>query len=242
MRLKDKAALITGAGAGIGKAIAMKFAREGARVVIADIKNSAAVAEAITASGGKAASIITDVTSASDVEKMVAFTVDTYGCLDIMVNNAGIYMAKPFTEVNEDEWDRMMSVNVKGTFLGCKYAVEQMLKQGGGVIINMSSVSGLVGAPLSNLYCSTKGAVILLSKALSVELQPKRIRVNTICPTLVDSDMGKQVMDNYGKQGMVRTRELITVEDVANAALFLASDESRFITGHQLIIGAAGRI
>lgn len=243
MKLQDKIAVITGAAAGIGKAVAYKFASEGATVVIADIKDCNETVKAIEGIDGKVLAIKVDVSKETDVKKLVEFTVHTYGRLDIMVNNAGIFIAKPVTEVTEEEWDRVMGINTKGVFLGSKYAAAEMLKKGSGVIINIASRGGLIGSALTTVYCASKGGVVLFSKALSEELRPNGIRVNTLCPGLMENDMGRQVIDSFAEFGQkTLTPGWGKPEYVADAALFLASDDSSYITGVSLVVGSAGQM
>ena len=258
MKLKDKVALITGAGAGIGRAIALRFAQEGASVTVADCDRSAYASGSITVqmiheAGGEANFVHSDVSRAADTEQMVKVTIDTYGKLDILVNNAGIWMLKPLTEVTEEEWDTLMAINMKGVFLGSKYAIPEMIKQGGGVIINMSSVAGYRGAALATAYCASKGGVLLLTRAMAAELKPVNIRVNALNPSIIDDGMGQQLLKDYQTMGkalgttgmseriLASQGRLGTPEEVASAALFLASDEAAFITGHGLSVdgGAA---
>jgi len=258
MKLKDRVALVTGAGAGIGRAIAVRFASEGASIMVADCNRSSyasgeSTVKTIRDAGGKASFVLADVSKAADTENMVKSTIEMYGKLDILVNNAGIWMCKPITEVTEEEWDTLMSINMKGVFLGSKYAIPEMAMRGGGVIINMSSVAGYVGAALATAYCASKGGVLLLTRAMAAELRPLNIRVNALNPSIIDDGMGQQLLKEYEAFGaatgatdvmerMVATQgRLGTPEDVANAALFLASDEASFITGHGLSVdgGAA---
>jgi len=260
MKLKNKVALVTGAGAGIGQAIATRFAQEGASVMVADCNRSSyasgeATVKMIKDAGGQADFVLADVSRATDAEKMVKVTIDSFGQLDILVNNAGIWMCKPITEVTEDEWDTLMSINLKGVFLGSKYAIPEMAMRGGGTIINMSSVAGYVGAALATAYCASKGGVLLLTRAMAAELRPFNIRVNALNPSIIDDGMGQQLLKEYEAFGSAAgasasdiTERIIatqgrlgTPEDVANAALFLASDEASFITGHGLSVdgGAA---
>lgn len=249
MKLDGKVALVTGGGAGIGRAIALRFAQEGAKVMVNDINRASyasgeTTVKMIKDAGGEATFILADVSKATDAEKMVKATVQAYGKLDILVNNAGIWLGKPLTEISEQEWDRLMSINMKGVFLCSKYAIPEMTARGGGVIINMSSRGGLVGAALATAYCASKGGVLLLTKAMAVELMPLNIRVNALCPVLIDTDMGQQVIKYRGASGVPITAQaqLGKPEDVAHAALFLASAEAAFITGHGLFVGAAGAI
>jgi len=258
MKLEEKVALVTGAGAGIGRAIALRFAQEGAKVMVADCNRSSyasgeATMKMIKDAGGEASFVFADVSKAADVEKMVKTTIDAYGKLDILVNNAGIWLCKMMTEVTEEEWDTLMSINMKGVFLSSKYAIPEMITRGGGVIINLSSVAGYIGAPLATAYCASKGGVLLLTKAMAAELKLLNIRVNALCPAPIDDGMGQQLLKDFEAFGlafgvpnpterlMERQGRLGTPEDVANAALFLASDEASFITGHGLSVdgGAA---
>ncbi len=240
MRLKDKVALVTGAGAGIGKAIAETFAKEGAKVVVNDLNadTAQAVADGISKGGGTAAFVQADVSKEADAVKIVKFTVDTYGSLDILVNNAGIELIKPTHELTEQDWDSVMNVNLKGCFLVSKHGVIQMLAQGGGSIINMSSAAGIIGFPLLASYCATKGGVVQLTKSMALEYRPANVRVNAICPSLIETDLGDRFVESYNAAGIPAEELLMsmqgrmgTVQDVAGVALFLASDDSSFVNG-----------
>lgn len=241
MRLTGKVALVTGGGAGIGRSIALRFAQEGAKVMVADVgrlPGGEGTVKDIKSTGGEASFVQGDVSKAADAERMVKTTVEVYGGIDILVNNAGVYFKKALSETTESEWDRLISVNIRGVFLCSKYAIPQLTKRGGGVIINLSSVGGLVGTPFLTAYCTSKGGVLLLTKALSEELKPQNIRVNALCPAVIDTDMGRAVIKDRPATG--GPPQIGRPEDVANAALFLASDESSFITGNGLVVGPAG--
>ncbi len=242
MKLHGKVAIVTGAGAGIGRAIALRLAREGARVMIADLNRASyasgeSTVRMIKDAGGDATFCLTDVSKASDAGNMVKATVKTYGKLDILVNNAGIWFYKQLTEVSEEDWDWMMGVNLKGAFLCSKYAIPEM-KARGGVIINLSSTAGLKAAPSASTYCASKGGVLMLTKAMAAELKPFRIRVNAVCPHMINTDMWQQCARDFATSGInLSVAQTKDPGDVANAVLFLASDESSAIGGDALVVG-----
>jgi len=236
MRLKDKAALVTGAGSGFGKAIAETFAREGARVAVVDIAEKAAK-ETAAAIGKGAIALRCDVSNKAAVDAVVKETAAAFGALDILVNNAGVsHVNKPLMEIGEDEFDRVFAVNVKGVFLFTQAAVPLMRRRKG-VIINIGSTAGLRPRPGLSCYNATKGAVHVFSKTLAVELAPE-IRVCTIAPVAGDTPllatfMGGDTAELRAKfVATVPLGRLSTPQDVANAALFLASDEAAFLTGN----------
>ena len=247
MRLKDKVALVTGAASGIGRATAALFGQEGAQVVCADLDGEGAerVARQIADSGGEAASVQADVSVAADVERMVRETVERWGRLDVLVNNAGIYFILPLTQVPEEEWDRLIDINLKGVYLGCKYAIPQMVSQGKGAIVNTASIAGLRGFANWTTYCASKGGVIQLTKALAVELARLNVRVNCVCPGIIDTGMLDQAvrMSGADKAELAATigaahpmGRIGQPEEVAAAILFLASEEASFITGVPLSV------
>lgn len=242
MRLKDKVALVTGAASGIGRATAALFGQEGAKVMCADVDAEGAerVAQQIADGGGEAASLQADVSQAADVERMVRRTVERWGRLDVLVNNAGIVFLLPLTQVPEEQWDQLMNVNLKGVYLGCKYAIPQMVGQGKGTIVNTASIAGLRGFATYDTYCASKGGVVQLTKALAVEFARMNIRVNCVCPGIIDTGM---IDRGVVEQGIDRAEFVAMAgqshpmgrigrpEEVAAAILFLASEEASFVTG-----------
>lgn len=237
MRLTNKIAVITGAGSGIGRASAYLFAREGAKVVAADISDASGeeTEATIKSSGGEAIFVHTDVAAASDVENLVKVTINTFRRIDILFNNAGI--DQPLTKVediDESLWDKIYDVNVKGIFLAVKYAVPQMKKAGGGVIINTASMSGVRPRIKICAYSSSKGAVIVLTKGLALELASSNIRVNCINPVGTDTPLLRRTLGEEDMRAMISTiplGRLARPEEIAYAALYLASDESSMVTG-----------
>src|SRR3989304_2840325 len=187
MRLKDKVSIITGAASGIGKATALVFAREGAKVMCADVnaEGAEAVARQIADTGGEAASGRVDGAQEAEVQEMISQTVARWGRLDVLYNNAGIGYGVPVTQVTEEDWDRLMDINLKGVFFGCKHAIPEMLKNGGGSIVSTASDAGLRGSAFLSTYCASKGGVVLLPKALAVEGAQHGIRINCVCPGVI---------------------------------------------------------
>ncbi len=237
MRLKDKVALVTGAGSGMGASIAQTYAREGASVGVLDVNEGAA--QAVAREIGKSAiAIRCDVASRADIEAALAATAKAFGGIDILVNNAGVsHVNKPVLDIDEAEFDRVFAVNVKGVFLFSQAAVAYFRKRGGGVIINIGSTAGLRPRPGLSAYNATKGAVHNLTKTLAVELAPDRIRVCAIAPVATDTPLLPTFLGNAEGQrekfiATVPLGRLAQPQDIANMALFLASDEAEFITGN----------
>ena len=242
MRLEGKVALISGGSRGQGATEAELFVKEGAKVVIADIlePEGNAVAAQIREGGGDASFIRLDVTSEDDWRDAVEFTLNTYGRLDILINNAAIYKRTPIVQTDLDEWNQIMDINSTGVFLGTKHAVPAMQKSGGGSIINISSTAGLVGSERGSAYGASKGSVRLFTKYTAIQHAEDGIRANSIHPGPIDTEMIKENIstpeDRAESEARVPLGRIGTVMDVAYGALFLASDESSFMTGAELVI------
>jgi meso-butanediol dehydrogenase / (S,S)-butanediol dehydrogenase / diacetyl reductase len=245
-RLEGKKAIITGAATGIGRASALLFAEHGASVVVADInqeKGQAVVGEIISA-GGEACFIYADLVKADSVESMVTETVQKYGQVDILYNNAGVNLFARLTDTQEEDWDRVMAVNVKGVYLCCKYAIPAMKANGGGVIINTASAAAIVGLRNLAAYTASKGAVLQMTKNLALDYAPDNIRVNALCPGVTATEMTLQVIDGSPDPQAARerfdsARPMMRMGDpieIAQAALFLASDDSSYMTGAHLVV------
>jgi NAD(P)-dependent dehydrogenase (short-subunit alcohol dehydrogenase family) len=246
MKLEQRVAVITGAGSGIGRAMALLFAREGARILAADLNGGAAeeTAALVMGAGGTCHPFAVDASQPEQVRAMIEQALATYGRVDILCNNAGIGSTTDVVDCEPDEWDRVMTVNVKSVYLGCKYAIPHMLEQGSGVIINTASVAGMVGIVKRASYCASKGAVIALTRQVAVEYVTRGIRVNCLCPGTVDSPWVERLLqqadDRVAARQALEARQpmgrLGTPEEVAAAALYLASDDAAFITGTGLVI------
>ncbi len=249
MRLEGKTALITGSSRSIGRALAVGFAREGADVVVNYRSGEAAAREVVAeieAMGRRAIMVGADTSSKSDVERLTAAAVDRFDRLDILVNNAAILKRTPFLDIEEEEWDQIMAVNLKGYFLCAQAAARIMVEQGSGVIINMSSASEqLAGINLTH-YCCAKGGVRLLTRQLALELAPYGIRANAVAPGLIETDLNRtDLADPEFREyrlSMIPLRRIGTPEDLVGAAVFLASDESRLATGSTLFLDAGQTI
>jgi len=242
-RLEDKVAIVTGGASGLGKTFCLALAQEGARLVVADIKEKEAeqTASEIQAKGGKAISIKTDVTSEAATLAMAKEAVKRFGKIDILVNNAAMVFGitrKPFTEIPPDEWDKLMTVNLKGAFLCSRAVFPQMKKQGKGKIINLTSETAFTGSRHMVHYVTSKGGIISFTKALAVEVGQYGIRVNAIGPGFTDSESSRSLIDDIANYDVRFTPlgRLEVPEDLAGALIFLASDESDFITGQTIVV------
>jgi NAD(P)-dependent dehydrogenase (short-subunit alcohol dehydrogenase family) len=244
-RLDGKVALVTGAAGGMGRAASELFAREGARVVVADFIEPAgrATVEAITAAGGEAAFVPVDVADEQAVAAMIAFATDTYGALHVLYNNAGIFPADDggVVETAESTWEQVMAVNLKGVWLGCKHGVPALVESGGGSIINVASFVALMGAATAQIaYTASKGGVLSMTREVAVEYARRGIRANALCPGPIDTPLLAELLADP----VARQRRMVHIpmgrlgqaEELAKAALFLASDDSSFMTGAALVV------
>jgi len=241
-RVDGKTAIVTGGAHGIGRAVARMLADEGARVAVTDVDDAGTeTADLITDAGGDAIFLEHDVTSEADWTRVVEAVTDTFGVPDVLVNNAGIYHIEPVAETSVEDWKALMDVNVTGVFLGLKHCTPPMAEQGRGSVINLSSVAGLVGVPNHTCYGASKGAVRIMTKDAAMELAETGVRVNSVHPAYIDTQMA-----DYGAEAQNATKEELDAmhpighmgepEDVAYGVLYLASEESKFMTGSELVI------
>jgi NAD(P)-dependent dehydrogenase (short-subunit alcohol dehydrogenase family) len=242
-RLVGKVALITGAASGMGRAAAELFASEGARVVVSDVTDGSGVVDTIVASGGAATFVRADVSQWNDCEAMVRAAVDTYGGLHVLYNNAGVFPADDggALDTPEDTWQRVMEINLKGVWLGCKAGIPAMLASGGGAIVNVASFVALMGAATAQIaYTTSKGGVLSMTRELAVEYARQGIRANSLCPGPIETPLLQELLADPQR----RARRMVHIpmgrlgraEELAKAALFLASDDSSFMTGAALVV------
>ena len=252
LRLKDKVAIITGSGSGIGRAIALAFIQEGAKTIIVDWSEIGGMetVKQIEKEKGKATFVKTDVSRAEDTDNMVKRCTDKYGRIDILVNNAGISQGRinskdNVLELSEKDWDRVIDVNLKGVFLTSKYVLPSMIKQSAGSIINISSILGTLGSSNSASYCASKGGIITLTKEMAIDYGKYNIRVNSISPgytqtPMYDYTLSHNITDSEDTNKFIESLSALNrtgkPDEIANAALFLASEESSFITGINLLV------
>ena len=250
MRLKGKVALITGGTSGIGSATAGRFAREGAVVAITgrNVESGERVVESIVAGGGEAMFIRSDVRLAKDCRRAVEQTLERFGKIDVLFNNAGVFHPRSVVECTEEEWDETIDSSLKGAFLMSKYTLPSMIEQGSGSIIHTSSGWGILGGDKAAAYCAAKGGLVVMAKAMAIDHGPDGIRVNCVCPgdvltPMLHDDAAKRGMswDEYASGAAGRPLGRIgKVEEIADAVVFLASDESSFITGESLVVDGGG--
>jgi NAD(P)-dependent dehydrogenase (short-subunit alcohol dehydrogenase family) len=250
MRLENHVALITGGASGIGRATALLFARQGAVVAVADLDQDGgqAVVEEITAKGGSAVFVHCDVSQAADCQRAVGETVAIFGGLDILFNNAGIIRRADVLDTTEEDWDRVMAVNVKSIFLMSKYAIPTMVERGGGAIVNTASGWGLVGGRNAVSYCASKAAVVNMTRAMALDHGAQNIRVNCICPGDTNTAMLRTEARQLGaseekflaEAADRPLRRVGTPDEIAQAVLYLASDAASFVTGTALVVDGGG--
>lgn len=246
MRLKDKVSVITGAGAGIGKATALRFAQEGAKVVVADVDDKAGeeVVRQIKQAGKEAIFIHTDVSRSEDCRLLMEKTCQTFERIDILVNNAGIYVKGDVASTTEEDWKRILSVNVEGIFYCSRHAVPYMVKAGGGSIVNVGSEAGLVGIKNQLAYNVSKAAAIMMAKSMAIDHASQNIRVNAVCPGTTETPLVKAAIEQSPDPAEARkalescrpANRLGRPEEIASAILFMASDEPGYATGSSLVI------
>jgi NAD(P)-dependent dehydrogenase (short-subunit alcohol dehydrogenase family) len=246
-QLDGKIALITGAGSGIGRATALVFAAEGAKLAVVDRAedHALAVAAEIGQGGAEAIAVRADVSKAADTERMVAETIGRFGRLDILYNNAGIGFARRTHLLTEEEWDRTIDVDLKGVFLGCKYALPELMKRGG-VILSTASVAGIEGFRQMAAYCAAKAGVIMLTKSLAMDYAEHGIRVNCICPGSIETPLYESGFDNLTPEKRARAHQMFAAmhlvgragepQEIARVAMFLCSQDASFITGQAVVV------
>jgi 3-oxoacyl-[acyl-carrier protein] reductase len=238
MKLKDKIAIVTGASQGIGKEVALALAKEGANVIVIDINdNVKKVSEEIKSMGVKSMAVKADVSNRKDIEKMSRDVLKTFGKVDILVNNAGIYPSVSFNEMKEEDWDKVMNVNLKGTFLCTKAVSESMIKKKSGSIINISSIAAMVGFNGLTHYCASKAGILGFTRALALELSKYNIRVNAIAPGAIETPGAKMTDEDANNFAQtIPLKRIGTPKDIASVVLFLASEDSSYITGQCIIV------
>ncbi len=242
MRLQDNVAIVTGGGTGIGRGIAIMFAKEGAKVVVTGrrMEPLQETVSTIKSAGSEAIAVQTDVSSNEQVIQLVAKAVEVFGRVDVLVNNAGVYIPHDALGASEEEWNTVMGIDLKGVWICSKAVLPHMLKQEKGKIVNIASIAGLIGFEQSAAYCAAKGAVINLTREMALDYAPKGININAIAPGVIDTDMTKPFLtDEQTKKSFLEKTPVSRVgipDDIAYGAVYLASNESDFVTGQTLVI------
>lgn len=242
MKLKNKIAIVTGSGRGIGKSIVIELAKEGAKVIVSDIdiKECRNVCDEIKKIGSDAIAVKCDVSKKSDVDAMIKKAIQKFQKIDILINNAGVVLMKPFVEMTEKDWDFVLDINLKGVFLCTNAVAKKMIKQKGGKIISIASIAGKVGFMNTSAYCASKAGIINLTRELALELSPCNINVNAVAPGVIATKMTEDMLkDKKTKEVLLASTPLGRVgqpEEIGKAVVFLASDDSSFITGHTLVV------
>ena len=250
MKLKDKVAIVTGAGRGIGQAIAETMAKEGAKVIVAEAseRRGGEVANQIKETGGQAIHMRVDVSNSSEIKEVVDSVLKQFGKIDILVNNAGLGQAESFLEGEEQRWDKVIAVNLKGTILFTRAVLDGMIERKQGKIINVASNAGIMGTDYQVVYGASKGGVVAFTKGLAVEMAPHHINVNAICPGFTEtplSSRGRELLPDYFNKmvGNIPWGRPGRPEDHAKVAVFLASDDSEYVTGHCILVdGGMSRV
>jgi NAD(P)-dependent dehydrogenase (short-subunit alcohol dehydrogenase family) len=240
--LKNKVAIITGGGGGIGKALALGFAESGAKVTVADVDLDLGekAAEEVQSAGGQCLALKVEVTVKSEIENMVDKTVEQFGTVDVLVNNVGVNLLVPLLELREEGWDKMMNLDLKSYYLSSQCAGRVMIEKGGGNIINMASTAGVKAAPRMGGYCIAKAGAIMLTRVLAIELAQHNIRVNAIAPSLVKTGFSQGMWSDPEREekaaSKIPLKRIGVPEDIVGAALYLASDASAYVTGQTLFL------
>jgi len=242
LNLKEKVAIVTGARRGIGKAIALKLAKEGARVAVTDIikKDCEGVVKEIKDLGGQGLALKLDVTNEEEIKEVIKITKEKFGHIDILVNNAGIFIQKELEKMETLKIDKILDINLRGPILCTKYILPIMKAENYGKIVNIASIAGFVGFNLSSVYCATKGAIITMTKELALELGENKINVNAVAPGIIATNMTKDMLDNQEIKSALLSKipygRIGKPKDIASAVAFLSSDESEYITGQTIAV------
>ncbi len=241
-KLKNKKAIVTGAGSGIGREIAKTFARQKAAVVIADINEEGGkkTVSQIKEEGGEAIFVKTDVSKAEDIDKMVDACLEEFGGVDILVNNAGIFKTSPLHEMEEETWQQIISVNLKGVFLGSKRVLREFVEKKSGKIVNITSIAGFRGFNEAGAYCASKGGIIALTKSMALDYAPRGININAVAPGVIETSMTNPLLEDPEQAKTFNANTPYTrlgkPEDIAQAVLYLASKDSNFVNGEVLVV------